>query len=285
MNINDLVKTILAVIGALGGVAVIVGGVSAWLGKIWADKLYLIESAKRQKEIEEFKNQYVTELEHLRAELTERHALFNATFTALSSGYVASHERVVSAMEELWNAILKIRGFVSPYIFLYEILLPREYVNVPIDNALKLIPKLSQKEFDISVKGITDIIEDKRPFIGERLWFVFFIYRAFAIRQAYKIVQGRDKGKLYKWDKNNDGSDDTQIDALRYVLTSKELATVINAGPIKDVGVPQRILDAIERKMLDEMNEWIFGKRLIDMSIEEQERVASLLSSLRHGSR
>jgi hypothetical protein len=33
--------------------------------------------------------------------------------------------------------------------------------------------------------------------------------------------------------------------------------------------------------MLDEMNEWIFGKRLIDMSIEEQERVASLLSSHR----
>lgn len=279
MNINDLVKTILAAIGALGGVAVVVGGLSAWLGKIWADKLYLKESAKHQKEIEELKNRYTTELEHLRAEFSEKRDLLNTTFTAISSSFTASHERVVSAMEELWNSILKIRGFVSSYIFLYQILLPNEYVNVPIDSNLKLIPTLTQEEFDKRVADLSNIIEDKRPFIGESLWFTFWIYRAFAIRQALKIVRGRDKGKLYQWDKNNDGSDDSVIGVLRYVFTTKELDTIINAGPIKDVGVPQRILDAIERKMLNEMNEWIFGRRLIDKSIEEQERVASLLTS------
>src|SRR3989442_62336 len=75
MNINEIVKTVLALIGALGGAAVIVGSLAAWLGKVWADKLFLKESAKYQKEIEDFKNQSTTELEHLRADITEKRDL------------------------------------------------------------------------------------------------------------------------------------------------------------------------------------------------------------------
>ncbi len=279
MNIGDVTKTILAAIGALGSAAVIVGGIAAWLGKIWADKLYLKDSANRQKEVEEFKNQYTTQLEQLRAEMTERRDTLNTALTAMTNGYAASQERIITAMEELWKTVREIQAFVSPYIHFYQILLPEEYENVPIDNVLKIIPSLSRREFDLKSISLGQALEDKRPFMGESLWFLFWIYRAFATRQAVKVVIGRDNKKLYQWNKDEYGKEDSLVGLLLYVFTQQELDAVIG-GPI-EIGIPQRIMDALERKILGEMNEWIFGKRLLDMSIEEQERVANLLPPIR----
>jgi hypothetical protein len=276
---GEIIKSVLAVIGALGGIAVVVGSLAAWLGKVLADRLYLKDSAKHQKEIEEFKNLYTTELEHLRADITERRDLLNNTHAALSIGYDASHEQIVAAIEELWKTIREVRAFASPYIFFYQLVSPREYDNVT-DKIIKILPKIPQKDFDIQITRLRLEIEDKRPFIGESLWFTFWVYRAFTLRLAFKVVRGRDSRKFYEWNKNEYGKEDAMFEVLHYVLTDKEQEAVINTGPIKEMGVPQRIMDLLERKMLDEMNEWIFGKRLIHMSIEEQQRIASLLQPI-----
>jgi hypothetical protein len=149
-----------------------------------------------------------------------------------------------------------------------------------VTNIIRILPKIPQKDFDIQIAKLRLEIEDKRPFIGESLWFKFWVYRAFTLRLAFKVVRGRDGRKFYEWNKDENGNEDAMFEILNFVLTDKELEVVINTGPRKEMGVPQRIMDLLERKMLDEMNEWIFGKRLINMSIEEQQRVATLLQPI-----
>lgn len=276
---GEIIKTVLAVIGALGGATVVVGGLAAWLGKVWADSLYLKESAKHQIEIEELKNQYTTELEHLRAEITERRDLLTNTHSALSSGYAASHERIVTAMEELWKTVMSIESFISPQIFLYQVYVPQEYNNLPVDTQKRVVTVRPQAELDDHMIKVGQSMEDKRIFIGEKLWLIFYIYRAISYRLVFKIAEQKAKGKFYEWNRDSDGKRDYIENMLLLVFTKKELDSIITP-PIEGAdkfGVPQRILYTLERKMLDEMNEWMFGKRLVNMSIEEQQRVNDLL--------
>jgi len=283
LYMGEIIKTVLAVIGALGGAAVVVGGLAAWLGKVWADRLFLKESARYQKEIEDLKNQYTIELEHIRAEISERHDLLANTHSALSSGYAASHERIIQAMEELWKTVKNIGSFVSPQIFFYQILAPEEYNNLDVDQQKKVLTIRPQVEIDDHMMKVGQSMEDKRIFIGEKLWLLFYIYRAISYRLLLKVVEQKKNGKFYEWNKDSDGKRDYMENMLLLVFTKKELDTII-APPIQGAdkfGIPQRILDSLERKMLDEMNEWMFGKRLLNMSIEEQQRVSALLKSVK----
>ena len=283
MDIGKITTIVLAVIGALGGASAIVGGLAAWLGKIWADKLLLKESIKYQKEIEEFKNRYTTELEYLRAGITEKQDLLNNTYSALSSGYAASHERIVLAMEELWKTIMEIQEFVSPQIFFYQLLLPKEYNDLFNDtNQLnRVIPIKPTVEIDKHTLKVGQSMEHKRIFIGEKLWLQFYVYRAISYRLLLKIAEQKNKGKFYEWNQDSDGKRDYMENMLLLVFSKQDLDTIINPPTIGHSfpGAPQRILSSLEAEILSEMNEWMFGKRLINMSMEERQRVNDLLKA------
>ncbi len=54
MSNEDAYKIAMLVIGSIGGGGAIVLSMSSWLGKIWADRLMLKESAKYQNDLSEF---------------------------------------------------------------------------------------------------------------------------------------------------------------------------------------------------------------------------------------
>jgi hypothetical protein len=293
VNKNEVIQLIITiattVIASIGGAGIIILGLSSWLGKIWADRLYLRTNAQYAKEIEGIKSQYAqqieevksrysVELERLRADIAQRRDFFNSSMGALSSGYISSHERILTAIEALWNKTLEIRQFTSNFFFFYSILLPSEYSSLASGKIKNVLPDMTPAEFDEKVVQTVQSIDNIRPFLGEKLWQLYRIYQAFSIRSALKIVKRKQQDTLYQWDKDFDGKRDTAMyEMLKEIFTDDELETLIKSS--QPFAPLPNILSAIEFKIATEMNEWIFGRQLVKMSIEEQQRIEKLLNS------
>jgi hypothetical protein len=266
-------------VASVGGASVIILGLAAWLGKIWSDRIYIRSNAKYEKEIEEIKSHYSADIEHLRAEISERRDLLNSLQNALSSGYTSSHERILESIQALWNKVVEIREFTTSFHFIYNILLPRHYENTPLSKFEKILPKMTGGKLAEHVQSLQKDIRNKRPFVGEKLWGLYSIYFTFALRLAWKVIEERERGKVYDWNTDIDGTRDTYLpEILKSALTDDEFKSIVEKDPT--CGVPERIMNALEIKMLNEMNELIFGKRLVSMSIEEQQRITGLLSTI-----
>ena len=61
MNLDDLFKLSSAIIGSIGGAAIIIIGLSSWLGKVWANRILEKDKLKYTTEIEAIKNQLLIE--------------------------------------------------------------------------------------------------------------------------------------------------------------------------------------------------------------------------------
>lgn len=279
LPIDEIIRIARIVIVSVGGASFIIIALATWLGKIWSDKIYIRTSAKYEKEIETIKNRYTVDLEHLRAEISERRDLLNSLQGMLSSSYIASHERILESIEFLWNNVGRVREFTSSFHILYNIFFPKDYENIPVTNFEKLIPSMTDERFRDKIVSLQKDIENKRLFVGEKLWQLYSIYFAFAMRIAWKIFTEKEQGKVYNWDKDIDGTRDNHMfEVLQGAFTDDELNNIVANDPLR--GVPQRIMNSLEIKMLSEMNELIFGRRLVDMSIEQQQRVMSLINSI-----
>ncbi|MEO8607575.1 MAG: hypothetical protein ABI690_06825 [Chloroflexota bacterium] len=277
MDNQSLIALIVSIVASVGGVGVIIVGVAAWFGKIWADTINVRTSARYEKELEDLKNHYNAELEHIKAEFAQRQNFIDISLNTLSQSYSFSRERTLNSIEAIWNEIIQLRSFASKQLFLYSILLPQEYENADLDKISPVLPTISQTDFADHPLHNSEI-ESKRPFMGEKLWTLYSIYRGFIFRMTWKTVYGRDKGNIYKWDKDMEGKQDTSlINALKNIFTDDELRQIIGAD---NIGVPERIMTAIEVKILAEINDLIFGRKFFSISIEEQQRLSDFLNGV-----
>lgn len=272
-----MAEAILTILASIGGSAVILIGLMTWLGKIWQDALYLRLTARQNKEIEEIKNIYNIELEHIRAEITEKRDVLNSASNALSGGYIASHPHIVESINEIWRSILEVDSLSSSYIFVHNILLKEEVEELHNKPLKGYSPPLDEK-IDTKYINILHRAEAKRPFVGEKIWTLFTVYNVFSIRICMKMQEtNKKKGLIYSWDKDMDGKPDkASYNTLTLVFTEKELEKFYSY----QFGAPKNILDAIKNKILSEMNSLIFGRELITLSIDEQKKISESIRSI-----
>jgi hypothetical protein len=99
---------------------------------------------------------------------------------------------------------------------------------------------------------------------------LFGIYESASFRWAWKIIRGRLEGHFPDWDEDLKGNKDMEL-MLRIVMSKEEIESLGKKMPF---GIPRQAQSIIESKMLKEMNELIFGKRLIDWNYETIGRIA-----------
>lgn len=116
---ENLFIIICKVIGSIGGGAVIVIGLSSWLGKIWAERILAKDKKKYETEIETVKAKFVEELENIKVK--NKKTLF---VTKLQ------YEKEFSILQELWT---KLFLCVQSSIGLYKRL-----EDIPVDHSKKL---------------------------------------------------------------------------------------------------------------------------------------------------
>ncbi|QSX31623.1 hypothetical protein JYB88_08420 [Shewanella cyperi] len=192
MTWEDSFKVIIAALGAVGGSALIILGLSSWLGKVWANRI-----------LEKDKFKYAQELESLRSATQNFHSslsLTNATYFETKKAYA---EKRVVAIAEVWKSFVEFREKYPPEIFWLDILVKEEYgefytnpkfTNFKNGTDLGVISDIMPKELDLS-----------RPFMDDITYQLFGTYTGTVARLCFylnKCCSGNTPE--YDW-RNDDG--------------------------------------------------------------------------------
>jgi uncharacterized membrane protein len=99
MDVDEILKVVFsiaaAIIASVGGAGVIILGLSAWLGNVWAKRIHLKNSSYYNQELEKLKNSYAIELEHLKSEISQKKDLLSASLDADSKRlYLFTREKL-----------------------------------------------------------------------------------------------------------------------------------------------------------------------------------------------
>lgn len=187
-------------------------------------------------------------------------------------------EKIIDAIETLWRNVLEVRNFAGQFTYFQSILLPDEYGDAISGKAKGIIPHISRQEFNKQVANLLSQVETVRPFVGESIWALYSTYQAFAMRQILKIQDGLEKNKLYEWDRDFRGRPDNLIQDLLGAVFSEEDLSRIN--PDKRFGATARIMAALELKILNEINEWVFNRKYRPIDPERQQSIQNLITVL-----
>ena len=149
----------------------------------------------------------------------------------------------------------------------------REYPKAISNPGNFGLAKVDTDEFGLRSARVGEKAEACRPFLGERLWTMFWAYRAVIGRLCLKVLEGRDKGKIPPWRFDLDGErDEYVIKLLQLILSDEEIKLI----PLS-IGVRSRLLGLCEQKILLEMEARISGRHVADLSIDEGRRVRDVL--------
>jgi hypothetical protein len=241
------------IIAIVGGWSVVVGAVSAWAGKLLAERAILNWKQSHQKELEDLKDQMAREK-----------LVLDAAVASFSFGQQKAQEKRLEAVEALWESVLEVRRACQHAIFFYSILLPSEY------NDLFTNPKL-QKSFSglnyestlSKISEHTDL-EKHRPYLGETLWYLFYLYNAILGRMTYLLIDGKEKGNISNW-----MTDSLTGQYLQHIMTAEQLKQ-IQKNPIN---AAEKVVMFLEEYLLEEISLIVSGERSSKESFEYAQKL------------
>jgi hypothetical protein len=143
---------------------------------------------------------------------------------------------------------LDLRERLSAAVFFYTILVPSEYDSVfeQDGKTRDLVTSITDELIADSMRR-TNRVENERPYLGEVLWSLFFIYRAFLGRLAVLIVMGKRRCHIDNW------RDDPGVhQILGGVFKEKELEVLL--GSKEDLHAVYRVLDRLQSLILEEIS-------------------------------
>ena len=148
-----------------------------------------------------------------------------------------------------------------------DILDPDEYQSFVTDSRFRLsIP--TEKDL---VSLLSQRIEQERPFLGEELYALFFVYRAIIGRICFLLERDVAKGYVKSW-----FQDDGIRQLLRLVLASEQ---VKEFEELTFVHV-NWMTNAIEGRILSELRSVIVGTQSVDDGLEQASRILEAVQAV-----
>jgi hypothetical protein len=244
-------------IALLGGGAVISAAAGAWVGGLVAKRIAHGWEHKHQRDLEAYK-----------AESERDRSVLSAVIQSHSAGQAAATERRLVAVEALWSTVRLWRDESGVPLLFFGILVPSEY-NDHTPQMRARLDSLNEDNLH-AFSAENDKLELHRPFLGERLWLLFWVYRAFLGRLTYKLIKGYEAGDIRDW-----REDKPTVDLLRGTLSDAEMATVLESR----LQAAQLVVDQLEHKMLTEMNRVVSGESRAEESFQHARKVRELITS------
>jgi hypothetical protein len=206
------------------------------------------------------KSDYDVQLERLRAENAKQLAIETSARLSLSDAYKAAHERRLTAIERAWAIILKIHSVTPPCIPLSDLLTDEEQKNLPKSaNFRSLIISSQADPLDKRLSRASEGMDEIRLFVGDRIYMLLFVYRAFHGRLEFLMQQSLDKGHLDPWWK-----DSFVYQVLPLVLSRDEIEELQHGRHRFD-----RLRSMLEVKFLQECQPILSGEAAAHFSLKQ----------------
>ena len=259
---NEMWQT---VITALGGYTVILFGLFWWIGNRRMQSLLAQEKGKIQKEVNkenaDLLAKYQKELEELKASFTVQESVRQMLAGSFSNAQSKVFERRLNYIEELWKAFYTLRDSMPLFLTYVDIILEKEYEEwIKRTDVQQVFGDLSMEKITKMSTSLSGDIEKVRPFVGEYLWSLYFVYRAFSFRLVVFIFMERQKDTPKYWKK-----DEGVEQILRSVLSESEFANFTS----KEVGAIQYVRTVMENKFISQVENIITGKSSIQEGVEQ----------------
>lgn len=139
--------------------------------------------------------------EEVRKFNTQIQSTLSAANSAVISGQRVSSEWRLKAAFDAWEKVLQIQKIIPLPVTISDILSPDEYPTILTNPRIVTDAKDVQSKVDAMLE--IDLGEF-RPFIGEELYRIIFLYRAIVGRMSLILQEGIEKGNIQFWF-NEDG--------------------------------------------------------------------------------
>ena len=247
---------------------------------IWLSRNWITERLRRAIEHEyaqkleshkaQLKAEHEIALERLRSDLAREHAIETTATATFTAGHIAASERRLQAVEALWKTILELRNNTPTIVGVADMLTSDETRKVPADPRLApLLKDLSEaKIVSIFIQGSSGV-EVFRPFFGDYLWSLFFVYRALMGRISLIFVKGRGQATVDYW-----AEDDGVRQLLSAVLSKDELEHFHKMR----IGKLDFMRGAMEAKILAEIRRIVSGQSSGEVALDQARRISEALA-------
>lgn len=152
-----------AIFLSLGGAAVLLAGLSTWIGKLWLKRILSREDFDRTKELESIKAQVAEAIERSKAALAAVQARESAELQHRTHVSRAQFDLEFKVYQELWNRFELLRtSSVKYWLPLKEAL-----VNGPLSQSVLSTAVLGQKGIEALYQSLVEYYLSQSPFISK----------------------------------------------------------------------------------------------------------------------
>ncbi|MEM9617820.1 MAG: hypothetical protein AAF936_07650 [Pseudomonadota bacterium] len=228
-----------------------------WLGRNWF-------TSKIVKGVE---HRFDIKLEEFKSKLSAQTSRELSVHGAAVSAQMLGAEKRIEAIQKLWNSICKIRNRDYRPFALLSFLTEDEYIErITSGDPEYAIPDSKEEAFKYIKFTESLNLEELRPFITQKLWQLYFVYRAIAGRLIFlegQCSNGRSECIWYR--------DEHIRHILAYALTAEQIKDT-TTQTFKD---PAKVIDAVEWQILSEMhkiaNGEMFGHESAKLAVSLQD--------------
>lgn len=164
-------------------------------------------------------------LEKVKAELQGAYSTVKASVDVLTASNSGMRPHIIDAVSALWTNMMIMREKFGGLIGLDSIILADEaqkmFSNETNAKALDFVRPFAGELHTnrMMIEFNTSSLDEHRLFCGDRLWLVFYIYRASILRNAFLISESFEQSAYRDW-----RTDDGIRQLLGSVLTGDEVA-------------------------------------------------------------
>lgn len=215
-------------------------------------------------------------LERLKAELQGAYSGVKSSVDVLAASNSGMRPHIITAVTALWAAMNDMREKFGGVIGFDNIILAHEademFNQGTNAKALAYVSDFKDRaQLDgLTVKYTTVEIEQHRLFCGDRLWLLFYIYRAIVLRSALLINWSYEQNTYRNW-----RTDKGVGQQLRAVMTEGQ-AELFEAQPIGGLAA---VLSQIEADFLHEATRVMSGSKAMSDSLSDIQAMIALRNS------
>jgi hypothetical protein len=214
----------------------------------------------------------------LQGEIAKNNSTLNSVLALYGSNHHQAQDRRILAIEVLWKNLIEYKNIVPDVThLLFNYLTEKEIEDFWIretDNSLHHAHKkqLMSLDFDARISNSFDfikLIELERPFIGERIWFHFDIYKIFLGRITYLMQVGTQDKKFEHWQK-----DKHLKQLLSDTLSSKEVDYIysLEVNSLKSTSI------LLEGKLIQEIDKTLSGEAFSETVLDRVKKFENVMS-------
>jgi hypothetical protein len=259
------------VIKMVGGIGAIVLSVAAFIKVLVLERIKIGWQTEANQKLEEIKGEMVQ---------------YNSSLTSVTNAFLNNYQKVqenrIEAAKALWKAYMEIRNaFPAPVSLALQIMTTDELKEDASNftNTNKLSDQIRRYNINPFVETLNAIqlgVEVYKPFLGDRCFFIFYLYQGLIGRTTMLVTEGYKKGKIVLWDE-----DPATLSLAKGLADDRELEVI----KMSKVNTFALLMQVAENKLIKELRENINGQHLSVEAAEYINKTTAILDARRQDSR